>query len=82
MAKYMLKPGKLAYNRYMASEDFNYQKLNNELDEILLSLQADDLDIDEAIKKYERGMEIIKQLQAYLKEAGNKVTKIKKKFAN
>ena len=36
-----------------------------------------DLDVDEAVKFYERGMEISKELEAYLKDAENKVTKIK-----
>lgn len=55
----------------------NYKKLNEELDKILGELQGGELDIDEAIKKYEQGMKIASELEKYLKTAKNKVTKIK-----
>lgn len=54
----------------------NYQSLSGELDEILMQLQSSDLDIDEAMKAYERGMVVAKQLEAYLKTTENKITKI------
>jgi exodeoxyribonuclease VII small subunit len=59
-----------------------YKELSNELDEILASLQSADLDIDEALKCYERGMVIVKELEEYLKTAENKVTKLKARFDN
>jgi exodeoxyribonuclease VII small subunit len=62
------------------TKEINYQELSAELDTILSQLQADDFDIDEAIKLYERGIEISKQLEAYLKIAQNKVTKLKASF--
>lgn len=58
-------------------QNFNYQALSAELDEILEKLQTADLDIDQAVKYYERGMAIVKQLEAYLKTAENKVTTVK-----
>lgn len=58
----------------------DYRALSEELDTILESLQTADLDIDEAIKRYERGMVIVKGLEAYLKNAENKVTKLKTRF--
>ncbi len=58
----------------------DYVKLSKELDTILSVLQSAELDIDEAVKQYERGMEIVKQLEAYLKTAENRVTKIKAGF--
>ncbi len=58
----------------------NYQQLSVELDEILAKLQNNDLDIDEAVTAYERGIELVKQLEKYLKEAENKVKKIKTSF--
>jgi exodeoxyribonuclease VII small subunit len=54
--------------------------LQTELDEILSKMQHDELDIDEAVKSYERGMEIIKQLESYLSKAENTVTKLQAKF--
>lgn len=59
----------------MAQTD--YKKLSEELDEVLAKLQSADLDVDEAVAAYERGMAIAKQLETYLKQAENKVTKIK-----
>jgi len=55
-----------------------YRALSAELDELLLKLQSGELEIDEAIKCYERGSQIIEQLQAYLKTAENKITKVLK----
>jgi len=62
----------------MAQTD--YKKLNSELEAILLELQSGDLDIDEAVKKYQRGSEIVKELQDYLKDAENRVKKVKADF--
>jgi exodeoxyribonuclease VII small subunit len=62
----------------MSAKKIDYKELSAELDEVLAKLQsATDLDVDEAVKAYERGMEIAKELESYLKEAENKVTKIK-----
>ncbi len=62
------------------SNEINYQELSAELDTILAQLQADDIDVDAAIKLYERGIEISKSLESYLKTAQNKVTKLKASF--
>jgi exonuclease VII small subunit len=35
--------------------------------------------VDQASKQYERGMQIIAELEAYLKTAENKIAKVKKK---
>ena len=59
----------------------DYRQLNAELDAILADLQGGEYDIDEAVKKYQRGMEIVEELQKYLKEAENKVTKVKADFS-
>lgn len=61
----------------MATSKTNYQDLSRELDEILAKLQSSELDIDEALKAYERGMVVAKQLEDYLKTAENKITKLK-----
>ena len=53
----------------------NYRKLNEELNFILDELQGG-IDIEAAVSKYERGMEIVKVLKDYLIETQNKVTKI------
>ncbi len=61
----------------MATKKTDYQALSQELDEILAQLQTAELDIDEAVKAYERGVAIAKELEIYLKSAENKITKIK-----
>lgn len=58
-----------------------YESLNSELETIMLELQRDDLDIDLAIKHYERGLELVTALQDYLKTAENKISELKATFA-
>jgi exodeoxyribonuclease VII small subunit len=60
-------------------EKIDYAALNTELEQLLDDLQSGDLSIDEALKAYERGQAIVRQLQAYLKSAENKVKKITSK---
>jgi exodeoxyribonuclease VII small subunit len=57
----------------------SYEALNHELETILADLQRDDLDIDQALRHYQRGLELVKQLEKYLKTAENKVTELKAK---
>lgn len=54
-----------------------YQELSAELDTVMDRLQSDDITIDEAVAAYERGIVIVRELEAYLKDAENKVEKIK-----
>jgi exodeoxyribonuclease VII small subunit len=58
----------------------SYRDLSLELEAIILQLQREDLDIDDALKGYERGLSIIKELEAYLKTAENKVVQLQTKF--
>lgn len=57
--------------------DIDYRKLNQELETILRQLETNDLDVDEAVVQYQRGVEIVALLEDYLKTAENKVVKIK-----
>lgn len=63
------------------TKKFEYQPLSQELDDILAKLQTSDLDIDEAMILYERGMTISRDLETYLKTAENKITKLKTTWA-
>lgn len=58
------------------SEQKSYREMRNELDEIMTNLHTSDLDIDLAIKQYERGMQLIKELEAYLKKTELKIKKV------
>jgi exodeoxyribonuclease VII small subunit len=64
----------------MANPKPTYADLKFELDELLETLQQDGIGVDDALKAYERGMELVKLLEATLNEAENKITKLKAKF--
>lgn len=57
----------------MANKDRDYKTMRTELEELLSAMQSEDLDVDEALAKYERGQQLISQLQAYLEAAENKI---------
>ncbi len=58
----------------------NYEQLRIELDTILSELQSQELDVDKALEKYQRGLELAQQLEKYLKTAENKVRQLKTEF--
>ena len=55
----------------------SYETMYTELESIIELLQSGDLDLDEAVKNYERSTELIHKLEKHLKEAQNTVKKIK-----
>jgi len=63
----------------MAVEQFNFTKAYQEIEEINEWFQGEEMDLDEALRKYERGMELINKCKDRLKEAENKFEEIKKK---
>lgn len=58
----------------------DYETLKTELDEVLESLQRDDLGVDKALEYYQRGLELTQQLETYLKTTENKINELKAKF--
>ncbi len=56
----------------------SFVELRNELDSVMNHLQEENLDIDEAIKLYKRGQELVAELSKYIKEAKNEISKLKK----
>ena len=58
----------------MAKDKPNYRELTDELTQLLADMQDDGLDVDEALKKYERGQQLVRQLSDYLKQAENSIT--------
>jgi exodeoxyribonuclease VII small subunit len=58
----------------------SYQALKAELDTVMDELQREDLDVDAALQHYQRGLELVRQLQHYLETAENKVIELKAKF--
>lgn len=63
-----------------SDKKINYSSLSKELDQILNKIQSDDLDIDESVELYEKGMAVVKKLEEYLKTTENKIIKIKSNF--
>lgn len=57
----------------MSKKPLVYAELRDELDNLLVELQDSSLDIDEAIKKHDRAMHIIEQLEAHLKTTENTI---------
>lgn len=58
----------------------NYEQLRTELEAIVSDLQRDDLDIDQALKHYERGLELVRQIDEYLNKAENRIRELKAAF--
>jgi exodeoxyribonuclease VII small subunit len=58
------------------TKELDYRALSDELEAIVTDLQQDDIDVDLAMQKYERGLELIAQLEKYLKTAENKIEKL------
>ncbi len=61
-----------------SKKQVDYAKLRAELEILLSELQAGDLDIDKAMKKHDRALEIVSQLETYLESAENKINAVKK----
>ncbi len=55
----------------------DYRTTSNEPEKILAELESGDLDVDQAIKQYQKGMDLVKELEKQLKLAENKITKVK-----
>lgn len=57
-----------------------YAELKNELDQVLVALQDENIDVDEAIRLHKRGLELIAALEKYLKTAENSIKELKATF--
>lgn len=62
----------------MKEPKHTYQQLKAQLDEVLMSLESEDLDVDEATKAYEKGLALLKQLEGYLAQAENRIKVVSK----
>jgi exodeoxyribonuclease VII small subunit len=56
-----------------------YRELSDQLETILTRLQADDIDVDEALALHEQGSKLITQLEERLTDAELKVKQLKTK---
>ena len=60
----------------MSEKEINFEKELNRLKEIVSLIQQKDLALDESIKLYEEGAEIVKLLKLELEKAEKKVEKV------
>lgn len=54
--------------------------MNEELAEILAWFESEQVDLDQAVAKYEQAMKLLASMEDYLKTAENKIKKIATKF--
>jgi exodeoxyribonuclease VII small subunit len=55
----------------------SYRDQQAELEDILIQMQADDVDVDDALKMYDQAVKLIDKLEARLNEAQNHVEELK-----
>lgn len=65
-----------------AKEKFKFSEYFKELKSINESFEKEDLDLEEAIKKFERGLFLAQQLKNRLKKVENQIEEIKIKFSD
>jgi exodeoxyribonuclease VII small subunit len=58
----------------------SYRVLSAELDELMNWFESGDVNLDEAVVKYKKAMELITELESYLKTAENEIKKITASF--
>lgn len=61
-------------------EKLNFGETFSELEKITAWFERGDVELEEGLKKFERGLELAQKLKSRLKEVENKVTEIKAKF--
>lgn len=64
------------------AKSFDYGNKMKALEDLLESIESDELDVDAAIKRFEEGMKLVDELEQYLTTAENKIEKIKQQFAS
>lgn len=61
---------------------FNFSEAFAELEKITEWFERGDVELEEGLKKFERGLELASKLKIRLKEVENKVVEIKEKFSD
>ncbi|MEX1995300.1 MAG: exodeoxyribonuclease VII small subunit [Candidatus Saccharimonadales bacterium] len=59
-----------------SSKNMSYRQMSHELARIMEWFEAGDVDLDQALVKYEEAIQILGQMEIYLKTAENKIKKI------
>jgi exodeoxyribonuclease VII small subunit len=66
----------------MTTGRFEFEKALKELEQITTWFESTDVDLDQGIAKFERGMELASALKAHLATIENRVEKIKERFGD
>ncbi len=66
----------------MAKQNYNFAKAFEELEKINEWFQGEDIDIDEALEKFKKGMTLVKETKQHLSKAENDFKRIKKELEN
>ena len=70
-------PTNAAKTKASKQESLDYPALSAELDSVLSRLQMPDIAVDDAVKLYERGLEIVTQLEQHVRAAENSIEQLK-----
>ncbi len=62
------------------SKEFKFELAMKELEDITAWFERPDVDLDQSLAKFERGLELSSSLKDYLQNVENKVEKIKQRF--
>ena len=65
----------------MTEKKLNFTEGYKELEKIVADFESRELDLEQDLPKFERGLELTKKLQKRLKEIENTVTEIDKSFS-
>ncbi|MGH7157160.1 MAG: exodeoxyribonuclease VII small subunit [Candidatus Saccharimonadales bacterium] len=57
-----------------------YQQMADDLASLVDWFESDQVNLDEAVRKYEQAMRLLDEMEDYLKSAQNKIKKIAVKF--
>jgi exodeoxyribonuclease VII small subunit len=66
----------------MTDKNFNFKIALEELKKINEEFDSKDIDLDMALEKFRRGLEIAKQCKEKLRETENEIIKLKEKFSS
>ena len=58
-------------------KSFSLSKAFEDLEQITSWFQGEEFDLEEALKKYQKGMELVKHCEAQLKEVENRISEVK-----
>ena len=65
----------------MTAKPFQFESALKELEAITTWFESSDVNLDQGLEKFERGMELTSQLKEHLATVENRVEKIKARFA-